>query len=85
MLDKKSNIYSDRPTLQMGGELVGWKNALAMSPYGHRSREYRRYIHKSMGSKNLVEKHHGLIVEENRKFLRRVLRSTNDIGVDIRK
>ncbi len=28
MLEKKSVIYSDRPVLQMGGELVGWKRTL---------------------------------------------------------
>jgi len=30
MLDKKSLIYSDRPIIPMGGELVGWKKLLVL-------------------------------------------------------
>lgn len=41
MLEKRSVTYSDRPRLTMGGELVGWKNTLALTPYGPRFREYR--------------------------------------------
>jgi hypothetical protein len=38
MLDKKSGIYSDRPVLQMGGELCGWRDNLVLTPYGERFR-----------------------------------------------
>lgn len=41
LLDKRSVTYSDRPVLTMGSELVGWKNTLALTPYGARFREYR--------------------------------------------
>ncbi|KAI0086252.1 cytochrome P450 [Irpex rosettiformis] len=85
LLDKKSSIYSDRPVLQMGGELVGWNNSLAMMHQGHRLREYRRYIHQSIGSKTSMEKHHGVIVEEDKKSLRRMLESNEDIAAEIRK
>ncbi|KAI0761422.1 cytochrome P450 [Irpex lacteus] len=85
LLNKKSGITADRPTLAMASELLGWKNALALTPYGHRFREYRKYFHMSMGTKSLVERHHDLMIEENRKFLRRVLHSKEDIGVEIRK
>ncbi|KAI0347291.1 cytochrome P450 [Trametopsis cervina] len=85
MLDRKSGIYSDRPVLQMGGELVGWNAVLALSRYTHRFREYRRYMHRFMGTKALVENHHELIEDETHKFLRRVLESTDDIGVEIRR
>lgn len=85
LLNKKSGITATRPRLEMASELVGWNNAMAMTPYGHRFREYRRYFHMTMGSKSLVERHHELMMEENRKFLRRVLSSKEDIGIEIRK
>jgi hypothetical protein len=43
--DKKSSIYSDRPVLMMGTELVGWRDALGMAPYGERFRDLRRLMH----------------------------------------
>ncbi|KAI0684085.1 cytochrome P450 [Cytidiella melzeri] len=85
LLDKKSSITADRPPYQMASELVGWKSAMAMSRYGHQFREYRKYMHRSMGSKHIVENHHELMIAENRKFLRRMLTSKEDIGVEIRK
>lgn len=85
MLDKKSSIYSDRLTTQMGGELVGWKESLVGLSYGRQTREQRRYIHQSIGSRMLMEKHHEVIVDENKKFLKRVLRGDEDIGLEIRR
>ncbi|KAF8810262.1 cytochrome P450 [Phlegmacium glaucopus] len=54
MLDKKSAIYSDRPVLQMGGELVGWNNSLGLLPYGDRFRNYRKFFHQLMGNRTAV-------------------------------
>lgn len=85
MLDKKSNIYSDRPVLQMGGELVGWNLAMGMSPYADRFREYRRFMHRSIGTRKSVESYHDLIGEETSKFLRRVSTGKEEISVEIRK
>ena len=85
MLDMKSSIYSDRLNTQMGGELVGWNKSLPGLPYGRQSREQRRYIHQSVGSKVLMGKHHEAIVDENRKFLKRVLGGDEDIGLEIHR
>ncbi|KAI0086253.1 cytochrome P450 [Irpex rosettiformis] len=85
MLDKRSSIYSDRPVSPMGGELVGLKHMLVMAPYGPQSREHRRYIHQSLGSKTSIEKHHEVIVEEQRKFLKSLLGSYQDIATEIHK
>ncbi len=50
MLDKKSSIYSDRPVIGMGGELVGWKNTMIFMSYGTRFRNGRRLAHQLFGN-----------------------------------
>ena len=42
LFDKKSAIYSDRPKLWMGGELIGYSKTLVLAPYANRFRSYRR-------------------------------------------
>ncbi|KAF9461394.1 cytochrome P450 [Collybia nuda] len=85
MLDKKSSIYSDRPTLQMGGELVGWKNTLVLLPYGDRFRRFRRLFHKSIGSNALMQQYLPSEELETRRFLRRVLNKPEDLATHVRK
>ncbi|KAJ7757489.1 cytochrome P450 [Mycena metata] len=59
MLDKKSRIYSDRPTLIMGGEL--WS-------------EYRRLMAQVIGTRAKVETSYRQILEERtHDFLRNIL------------
>ncbi|KAF8191118.1 cytochrome P450 [Mycena galopus ATCC 62051] len=45
LLEKRSAIYSDRPTFVMGGELVGRDVTVVFSHYGERLRTYRRLLH----------------------------------------
>lgn len=85
MLDKRSTIYSGRPLLTMGGDLVGWSNTLALTQYGERFREYRRLAHKLFGSRIQVEKYHDLEEHETRKFLSRVLHGPENVAGHIRK
>ena len=85
MLDKKSAIYSDRPVLQMAGELVGWKNALVLLPYGDRFRRYRRLFHRLIGSQAVVKRFFPGEELEARRFLRRVLMKPNDLAAHVRK
>ena len=59
--DKASSIYSDRPILHMGGELVGFDDALVLLPYGPRFRSYRRHFSRYMGPNKPVQSHHSLI------------------------
>ncbi|KAG1850378.1 cytochrome P450 [Suillus subalutaceus] len=51
MLDNKSTIYSDRPILPVGGELIGWKNVTALLPYGDRLRRHRKNFHNVIGTR----------------------------------
>ncbi|KAF9498666.1 cytochrome P450 [Pleurotus eryngii] len=85
MLDKKSSIYSDRPILQMGGELVGWKNTMALLPYGERFRNHRRSFHRTIGTRSSVTQFHSPQELETRKFLSRVLVNPGELSSHIRQ
>ncbi|KAF8974327.1 cytochrome P450 [Flammula alnicola] len=85
MLDKKSAIYSDRPKLQMGGELVGWKNTMVLLPYGDRFRRYRRLFHDLIGNQSAVKCFYPSEEIEARRFLRRVLMKPDDLSGHVRK
>lgn len=84
LLDKRSSIYSDRPILYMGGELIGWKYILGLTPYGDRFREYRRLMAKFIGGKTQVERHFPVMEQEATSFLKRILRRPDDLGANIR-
>ncbi|KAJ3569349.1 hypothetical protein NP233_g5109 [Leucocoprinus birnbaumii] len=83
LLDKKSAIYSDRPTLQMAGELVGWKNTLVLLPYGDRFRRYRRFFHKLIGSAAAMKQFNPIEEAEALRFLRRVLIASRAVGATV--
>jgi len=84
MLDKKSSLYADRPVLQMGGELVGWKNALILLPYGDRFRRYRRFFHSVIGSNALMRPYRPMQEMQTRQFLRKVLKDPEQLQEHLR-
>ncbi|KAG6881030.1 hypothetical protein C0995_003306, partial [Termitomyces sp. Mi166 len=84
MLDKKSPIYSDRPVLQMGGNLVGWRNTLVLLPYGDRFRRFRRLFHGIIGSRASMKQFSYIEELETQKFLRRVLAKPADLAEHVR-
>ncbi|KAK0194305.1 cytochrome P450 [Armillaria mellea] len=85
LLDKKSSIYSDRPTIPMGGELVGWKNALVLVPYGKRFRNYRRLAHQLFGNQATMKQFLPVEERETHRFLKRVLARPENLEQHIRK
>ncbi len=85
MLDKKSAIYSDRPRLVFGGEMVGWDQSLPLTPYGDRLREYRSLLHQFIGTRNQVKRFHSLSEVETRRFLERVLEKPDRVHDYIRQ
>jgi hypothetical protein len=85
MLDKKSFVYSDRPVLPMGGELVGWKNALVLLPYGDRLREYRKNFHRVIGSRAALSIYHPTLEIETHRFLKRVLAEPDQLQSHVRQ
>jgi len=85
MMDKKSAIYSDRPVMQMGGELVGWKNTLVLIPYGDRHRNYRKLFHQVIGSNATMSLFYPVEELETHRFLKLVLKNPDELVAHIRK
>jgi hypothetical protein len=85
MLEKKSSVYSDRPVLPMGGELVGWKNTLVLLPYGDHLREYRKNFHRVIGSRAALDIYQPIEEIETRRFLKRVLAKPDQLQAHVRQ
>jgi len=84
-LDKKGAIYSDRPVLPMGGQLVGYDQTIVLLPYGSRWRTYRKYFARVVGPGKAVQSLHPLIDEEAKRFLKRVAVTPDDLLKHLRK
>ena len=85
LLDKKSSKYSDRPILPMGGELVGWKHAMPLLPYGDLFRETRRQFHRAIGTRTALKAYHHIRKPEVHKFLKRVNENPEQFAKHIRR
>ena len=85
-LDKKGALrYSDRPVLEMAGELVGHSQSVILIGYGARFRTYRKYLSRYIGSHKAIQEHHPLIERECRRFLNRILTNPDDLMRHLRK
>lgn len=84
-LDKKGAIYSDRPVLEMGGEMVGYSQTLVLLAYGARFRAYRKHFSRYLGSPKPIQQLYPLVERESRRFLKRTLASHQDVLPHLRK
>ncbi|KAJ7253713.1 cytochrome P450 [Mycena haematopus] len=83
----EGNIYSDRPTATMAGELVGWSRGLgyAQASHNHRFRELRRLFHQFMGPRACAEATLLRIQErENKRLLRKLLTDPDNFDAHAR-
>ncbi|EJF64522.1 cytochrome P450 [Dichomitus squalens LYAD-421 SS1] len=85
MLEKKSSIYSSRPVIAFGSELVGWKRILVLQPYGNTFREHRRMIFQLIGSKKNMARFVPLVDAKTRDFITEVYREPESLLKHIRK
>ena len=85
MLDKKSLLYSDRPTLIMGGQIVGWEEGPALSPFCDRWAEYRRLMSQFMGTKVKVDSYNHVLQEETNVLLKHILAEPREWVEHVRK
>ncbi|KAK0450588.1 cytochrome P450 [Desarmillaria tabescens] len=85
ILDKKSSIYSDRPVVGMGGELVGWKNSIIFMPYGVRFRNGRRLAHQLFGKGVTMKQFLPMLELETRRSLKRIFIRPEGLSEHIRK
>ncbi|KAG2077744.1 cytochrome P450 [Suillus decipiens] len=84
MLDNKSAIYSDRPILPVGGELIGWKNIMVLLPYGNQLRHHRKKFHNVIGTRAAVAIYSQVEEVETRRFLKRVLTKPDQLQAHVR-
>ena len=73
MLDKKGRLYSDRPILTMAGQLIGWDQGPALSPFGSRWSEYRKLMSQFIGTKMKVSAFSDLFQQESLLYLQSIL------------
>jgi len=73
LLDKRSNIYSDRPQTVMLHELTGWNRSSALMEYGDNWREQRRLFHQELRLSAVSQYH-----PRQTKAIRRLLQSLLD-------
>lgn len=84
-LDKKGALYSDRPRLEMGGELLGYSETLVLLPYGDRFRTYRKNIAQFLGGTAQVREWYPLIERATHLFLGSVMKRPLDLMIHLRK
>ncbi|KAJ7669343.1 cytochrome P450 [Mycena polygramma] len=87
LLESRGNIYSDRPTATMAGELVGWSRGLgyAQASNNPRFRELRRLFHQFMGPRACADASLLQIQErENKRLLRKLLSDPDNFDAHAR-
>lgn len=84
LLDKRSGIYSSRPRLMMGGEIVGYNKTLALLPYGETFKQVRRLAYRLMGSKANLEPWIPLEELESHRLLKRIYQKPDNVAGAIR-
>lgn len=85
LLEKRSATYSDRPVLMMCGEIVGWNQSLALTQYGHRFREFRKFMGRLIGTKASIQRFAPFQEKETAKFVARVMADPASLVYQIRK
>lgn len=69
----------------MCGEIIGWNKSLALTQYGPRFREFRKFISKLMGTRASMDKFVPLQEKEMTKFVARVLANPDSLAQLTRK
>ncbi|KAF8600464.1 cytochrome P450 [Ceratobasidium sp. AG-I] len=83
LLHKQSAKYSERPTFQMAGELMGWSKSVVLSQYGDRLKRYRRLLQSVLGGA-AAPSFRPLQEQEARRFASRMTQSPGDLVQHIR-
>ncbi|KAF7354037.1 Cytochrome P450 [Mycena venus] len=84
LLDVRGANFSDRPVIQMGGELCGFNNVLALSQYGDRVRKERKLLHQLFGTQAAMAQFTPLLSEEIDQFLRNIAKNPGGFIEEIR-
>ncbi|KAJ6573817.1 cytochrome P450 [Mycena vulgaris] len=84
ILDKRGNLYADRPTLEMA-KMSGWDRVLSSARAGHRLKEYRKLIGKVIGTRGSMVKFYPVEDYQANMFLKRVLEDPKAFDAATRK
>ncbi|KAJ7664865.1 cytochrome P450 [Mycena rosella] len=84
ILEKRGNLYADRPTLHMAN-MSGWERVLANARYGPQFKEYRKLIGRVIGTRESMIKFYPVEEYQANMFLKRVLGNPEGFDGEARK
>jgi len=84
MLDKKGNLYADRPELPMAN-MSGWDRALSQLHYNQRFKDYRKLISRVVGTRKSMERFYPAEEHQSSMLLKRILSHPKKIEEACRK
>ncbi|OCH87155.1 cytochrome P450 [Obba rivulosa] len=79
LFEKRSSNYSDRPTLVVAGQQVGWDRAGVLCRYGDTWREQRRLFTELLGTRKALEQLTPVIEDQARRLLVGLLEHPQDL------
>ncbi|KZT12902.1 cytochrome P450 [Laetiporus sulphureus 93-53] len=85
LFEKRSSIYSARPTFVVAGEMVGWDRIGSQVQYGPKLRETRRLFSQFIGTREKVADLAPLFEAQTHRFLLRTLRRPENLVAHIRQ
>ena len=77
LMDRRGNVYSDKPHLVMAGELCGCENMVAFTRYGDKSRRQRKLMTHALGTA-AVRTYRPLLEIESLSLVKRILSEPKD-------
>jgi cytochrome P450 len=85
LMDARGADCSDRPVMQMAGELSGFNNSLPLCHDGERTRRERKLFHQLFGTPRVVKQFIPLISAETHILLRRLLANPGALTEEIER
>lgn len=85
LLEKRSNIYSERPASFFASEMCGWKPFVGLQGLNSLTRAYRRDIHGVVGTKQALVRVMPVEINESKRFLVRAMRQPDEWEDHIKK
>ncbi|KAJ6533305.1 cytochrome P450 [Mycena vulgaris] len=83
LLDARGANFSDRPVIQMGGEMAGFNNVGALAQYGDRVRTERKFFHQLFGGHATINQFVPLLSAEIHKLLQQLVLNPDEVAGEI--
>ncbi|KAF9050876.1 OrdA protein [Hymenopellis radicata] len=84
-MERQGAVYSDRPRLEMGGELIGYSKTIVIMPYGNKFRTFRKHFSRVMGTTTTLKQFLPMVETEMKKFLTHSLTKPASLSDQLRK